>query len=69
MQTEVSGPRQFLCQTGLRRRSESYGDCHRETSATAPVLVSTHLAPNIPSSHPELNHYKVNGFNDTRVQL
>jgi hypothetical protein len=31
------------CQTGLRRRSESYANCHRETTATAPVLDSTQL--------------------------
>jgi hypothetical protein len=31
------------CQTGLRRRSESYANCHRETTATAPVLDSTNV--------------------------
>jgi hypothetical protein len=29
------------CQTGLRRRSESYANCHRETTATALRLFST----------------------------
>ena len=30
-----------LCQTGLRRRRESFVSSHRETKATAPVLDST----------------------------
>ena len=31
------------CQTGLRRRRESFVSSHRETTVTAPVLDSTHL--------------------------
>ena len=30
------------CQTGVRRRSESSANSHREAKATAPVLDSTH---------------------------
>ena len=32
------------CQTGLRRRRESFVSSHRETTVTAPVLDSTHLS-------------------------
>ena len=39
------------CQTGLRRRSESYANCHRETTATAPVLDSANMDSSFRARH------------------
>ena len=51
------------CQTGLRRRRESFVSSHRETTVTAPVLDSTH------HGGPRAGHLSVMAFYEKVIKV